>query len=216
MFKVKVLVSVIATFVAAPSFAEKQSIEDEPLYVSIGYGNSEIEQSHVSALIGMSGVSSIRPDNSDSGLRIALGSPINEFMSLEIGYMNAGTFSASGVSDGSGPFSAGDVNANIDITTYDLLLVLNYPLRGRLDLIGKFGLYNSTVEVSGDLSSEASTYSHVAGIGVELKLTDRASVRLDMTEYSKMDMTIPYPGSTFSWHRTISTAVSSANLIYEF
>jgi hypothetical protein len=86
-------------------------------------------------------------DEADVGYRVFAGFTLLRHVGLEVAYADVGEASASGQSDGSGPFwAAGPVSFDVGLTGFEANLVGRLPLPAQLSVVGQAGILSWTAE----------------------------------------------------------------------
>lgn len=134
-------------------------------------------------------VSNASADNSDIGNRLFAGLNLNQYASLELGYDDLGTATASGASDGSGPiWMSGSVQASAAVTGFDLSVIGKAPIGGNFSLLGRIGMFQWTSKVEATnagftVDSKDDGSDLLYGVGVQLAPGNRWRFRAEFANY---------------------------------
>jgi OOP family OmpA-OmpF porin len=135
---------------------------ETPWYVGAGFGqvDTSLSDSDLSSLDDGSDFTAITIDGKDTALSIYSGYQIDPNFSVELGYIDMGSYSASTTSDGSGTvFNAGNVDIGVDLTAFNLGMKGMLPISNNFAGYGKLGFTRWEADFSatnGALSGSAS------------------------------------------------------------
>jgi OOP family OmpA-OmpF porin len=162
----------------------------DKLYGVIGYQQTELDEN--TSILSNVGVS---VDDNDSGFNFGIGYEVNEFFSIEAGYVDLGSLlTASGSASAGGTAGSGTLGgynysytsnlaatatATVDVDGWTLGGVFKYPATEQLDLFAKAGLFNwdgtgsaSATITTGTLTVDGSNYTGTHSVGGEIDGTD--------------------------------------------
>ena len=122
-------------------------------------------------------------DNKDTSFTGFVGYQFNERFGAELGYVDLGSYTASGVFLGV-PFAA-----TADAKTFELSGVGTFPVSPGFSIFGKLGIHRWDVDVSGVLPGFAGTMSEsgtdwTIGAGVQWNFSPKASARFYYQRYN--------------------------------
>ncbi len=172
-FKLALLASA-AIFSSSAAMANSHM---DKLYGVIGYQQTEIDEN--TSVLSNVGIS---VDDNDSGFNFGIGYEVNEFFSIEAGYVDLGSLlTASGSASAGGTAGSGTLGgynytytsnlaatatATVDVDGWTLGGVFKYPATEKLDIFAKAGLFNwdgtgsaSATITAGTLTVDGSNYS---------------------------------------------------------
>jgi hypothetical protein len=138
-------------------------------------------------------VTGTREDDTDQTLRFALGSPTGDNLAFELGYVDLGETTATGVSDGSqagvGGWQAGPVSTTIAIDGLDITVVGRIPLGESFALIARGGLFLWQLESTRRQSTGRRPFNDDGtdpcfGAGAQLNVGPSLSFRGEFTRYT--------------------------------
>ncbi|MAY03382.1 MAG: hypothetical protein CMQ38_10475 [Gammaproteobacteria bacterium] len=133
-FKLFALASVL---IASSGYS--QTIEN--LYLEVDIGQSDLDMSiNDFSLLNDGSLSNGNLDTRTFAYNIGAGYFLNDYFSIEVGYVNLGEPDASAISDGSGIlWSAGGIRLASETTGYTIALEGSYPLGDSIEITGKLG-----------------------------------------------------------------------------
>lgn len=127
-------------------------------------------------------------DDKDTGYKIFGGYQINENFGAELGYVNLGKATFSGVDPSLG---AGPVSANIKAKGFEVLGVGTVPLADKLSAYGKLGFFRWDLDASvtvgatsGSLSESGTDVTY--GIGLKYDFAKNIGARLEWQRYKDL------------------------------
>lgn len=125
-------------------------------------------------------------DDKDTAWKVFGGYQFNRHFAVEVGYADLGEVGASGVVSGV------SVSGNIEATAFELMAVGSIPVRDRLSVYGKVGLYRAETErsLSGTLGTISVTDNDketntdlTFAFGVKFDITRNLGVRAEWQRY---------------------------------
>ena len=163
----------VALLAAFPTWSQERGA-----YLGASLGQVEHKQ-------GCEGVT-FSCDQKDTSWRIFGGYEVNRHIAVELGYANLGETSASGIVSGV------NINANIEVTAWDLTAVGSIPVMDRLSLYGRAGLYLAETEASAtgsvpgfstSVNEKESNTGFTFGFGVKFDILRSLAVRGEWRRY---------------------------------
>jgi len=127
--------------------------------------------------------------------KLSGGYQINPYIGLMLGYMDLGRVNLNGTFD-SGPFIVpftGPFTGSIDTSAWTLAVTGTLPMRGRLSLFGKAGIYDWTTKLKyheAGLTRTDDRIDYLTGIGAAYQLTPRVSALVDTDFFLGKDRNI--------------------------
>ena len=175
-------------------------------------------------IVRYEGTQNMNVDDSDFGLKLFGGYSFNEYMAVELSYIDMGTVEAH--SRVSGTFFDpidntldGDLEAKAkaDIDAFSLDLNLSYPFAESVAVIGRIGFYDADTKLNMNATSTISTDTFVYaktesssglhyGLGLSFALTDAFALR---AEWERLD-------SVEAHGEEIDVDLLSASFVYNF
>ncbi len=148
---------------AAPASAGFFDLHLDP-YVTASAGVSSIE----SCPIGFS------CDDNDTGFKGAVGMVVNDYISMEVGYADLGSFDLSGGGGGEVEFNGMTVHA-----------LGTYPVNDdfKLYLRAGFGILHTDVKPSVGIPTEETDLEFGVGLGMQYNFTKAVGMRLEWERY---------------------------------
>jgi OOP family OmpA-OmpF porin len=125
-------------------------------------------------------------DDSDWALNLNAGYKITRNWAVEIGYVNLGSFGASGT------FGAAPASVSADVTGWNISAFGTLPLNEMFSVYGKFGYFRSeasaSASVAGALARGTSRQNDItAGIGGRFHMTRNVSLLIEANYYGLGD-----------------------------
>jgi OOP family OmpA-OmpF porin len=160
---------------AAPAVAQQS---DKGWYMGVGFGTTtaDIDNSPLTAL----GATVTGGEDSDNGFKIFGGYQFNKHLGVEVGYVDFGSFTVTGVRGT--PFTA-----SFDVSAFTVAAVGTLPLNESFDLFGKAGLYaweaSSSVSGGGLTAGDTSGSDAFLGIGARYNFNRNFGVQLEVEQY---------------------------------
>lgn len=183
----KLIVIASLASLALPSFAEG-------IYVTGSVGHTidmSTKKGEIDNDLTQAGATNISSgyDSHSSGLKLKLGYELNEYVSIEAGYVNLGKFKYTATA------TQGSFNANAKTDGWDIALIGSLPLDKDFSLLGKIGAINARLQTDATFAANGLNASAaesdrkwhaVYGIGLGYKVNPAVSLRLEYERYSRI------------------------------
>ncbi|WP_373081553.1 outer membrane beta-barrel protein [Zhongshania sp.] len=190
----------LATVVTLPSLvlAEHGSsnrYRSQPsMYVFGGLSATEydFEASDFRYSFGDGSLSDVKIDNETNGLRFGVGFGFSPELALEMGFVDLGKLTASGVSDGSqvlnNGYSAGRVDMDAEVDGVFLGVRVHTPVREPMGAYARFGVYSWEFAGTLEDSSRSGKFSvegtdPYIGIGLRFAVAHNADIQIGYDHY---------------------------------
>jgi len=160
---------------------------------SLGQSRATIDKERIQRSLTANGatLTSFSTDERDLGFKLFAGKQINQYVSVEAGYVDLGKFSVASTTSGNGVFhgQAGFRGVNLD-------LVGQLPLTQRLSLLGRAGMqyaHTNTSFSGNELASVTNPHASTnklnakLGLGLEYKLSEALAMRAEVERYRVND-----------------------------
>ncbi|VUD51643.1 hypothetical protein TDB9533_01468 [Thalassocella blandensis] len=158
------------------------SVAMAQVYVGGAYGVSDAKSSR----------NSVPEMEGDAGYRVNLGNQLSNTFSFEVAYVDLGSYLVGSLD---GEQDLNESSDQLDISGYELAVIGKLPLRKRLSLFARLGLFawdgervivdSSTVEPNVFASSDEDVS---VGLGVEMEFLDHMGVVLEANQYKTEDV----------------------------
>jgi OOP family OmpA-OmpF porin len=166
MAKKTVLVLMAAFAISIPAFAA-----DTGGYLVGSVGQSKFKD------LDTTGIANASVKDTDTGIKLGGGYAFNRNLAVEGAYVDFGKATA----------SAGGQTVEAKASGLVVVGVGMLPLNNQFTLLGRLGVINGTVKLSGPGGSESATKLKTTfGIGVAYSLTSQFAVRADYDSYKKL------------------------------
>lgn len=125
------------------------------------------------------------------GLRLATGLALGRYAAVEAGYVNLGRFDIDANSNGTGTFAAGHVNAETQISGYELSLLGKLPVSRRVSLSGRAGYWlweseTTTTTTASSRRTDRDDGDALFGAGLEIvEIVSALDLRLEYIRYRR-------------------------------
>lgn len=180
-----VAVSAAACFAAAPASAQQRAVQPVTgfyLGAALGGSKTDVDTGSLAAV----GFATTSTDDSDTSWNVTAGYKFTRTWAFEVGYVDLGTFGASGT------FGGAPASVNADVTGWTFSGVGTLPLNDMFSLYGKLGYLRSktkgTASIAGALGRATSDENgFTAGIGARYQFNRNVSVLLEGNHYDLGD-----------------------------
>ena len=189
-----------ATLVALPNFVLAEHESGSPyrggpsMYVFGGLSATEydFEASDFRYSFGDGSLSDVQIDNETNGLRFGVGFGFSPELALEMGFVDLGKLTASGVSDGSqvlnNGYSAGRVDMDADVDGVFLGVKVHTPAHEPVGAYARFGVYSWEFAGTLEDSSRSGKFSvegtdPYIGIGLRFAVARNADIQIGYDHY---------------------------------
>jgi len=164
---VKNILALLAAFaISAPAFAA-----DTGGYLVGMVGQTKVKD------IDTAGLANVSVDDTDTGFKLGGGYAFHRNFGVEVAYVDLGKATA----------SAGGQTAEAKSSGLVVVAVGMLPLSNQFTLLGRLGLIDATVKLSGPGGSDKSTdLKTTFGIGASYSFTPKFAGRVDIDRYSKL------------------------------
>lgn len=175
-------IAILAVALAAPAASA-----DSHWYAGLSIGEAHVNLKN-SDLNDYSTITNIKKNDSDTSYQFNAGYQANNYFAVEVGYIDFGKESISGVSDGTGYFWwPGPVKGKLKTHGYTLGFVGMIPVSQQFSLHGKIGAlrWNSTedlIDTYGTISVDDSGTDPYYGIGATYNF-GRVALNADVIRY---------------------------------
>lgn len=183
----KLIVVASLASLALPGFAEGIYVTGSLGHtIDVGTKKGEIDRELAQA--GASNISS-GYDSHSSGLKLKLGYELNEYVSVEAGYVNLGKFKYTAAA------TQGNFNASAKADGWDVAVIGSLPLDKDFSLLGKIGAINARLKTDASFAANGLNASAadsdrkwhaVYGVGLGYKVNQAVSLRLEYERYSRI------------------------------
>ena len=179
-----VALAAVACFSAAPAHAQRIGEAVTGLYLTGALGGTSYKVDTGS--LASVGFATTGKDDSDWGWNFAAGYKITRNWAVELGYVDLGSFSATGT------FGGAPARVDADVTGWNISAVGTLPLGDMFSLYGKVGYFRSeakaTANVAGALGRGTSRQNDItAGIGARYHLSPNLSLLAEANYYGLGD-----------------------------
>jgi len=129
-------VAILATAIAAPAYAQYNTAFAPHWYLGGGFGNGHFGVSGTD----LTGLSNAQVDDKDTAYTVRTGMRFSEFMAIELGYYDLGSYAFHGT-------GAGTVDGSARAKSFGISFVGIVPL-GPAELYGRIGFARSELKVN--------------------------------------------------------------------
>lgn len=160
-----------------------------PLYVGVGYGNTNFDSIDLQYDSPPADVS----DDQDSAAKIFFGNYLSPIFSWEIAYTDLGSYTAT---------SQGNYDVSMDLEAFSFALLAHHNLHPRWDFFAKLGIaywgvdlnYNDFTNAG---SGDQNDWSPLIGLGFNYTITDNLLLGIEWEQYQNVgqDTNVTLPGS---------------------
>jgi len=180
--------SVLLSFLILLLMAPLSSVASSGgIYGGIGFGSSTLDESV--DLADGSTITNVKEDDSDTALSLFLGFQIIKSLAIEVGYIDLGKWSDSGISDGAGFFwFAGPIEAAAESSAFTVAAVGALQFTDKFGGFGKLGIYRADTEIAATdvcctITVSDSNIDFLLGLGLTYGLSERVTGRLEWIRF---------------------------------